>query len=132
MFVNLFRKDCGDYYRYWASVSTKKYDKKKKKEIDKYINATIPVRLIPDMESLFGDVAKDTKNKKIGHALFENVVGFFEAVEPNEGDPFVRFVIMEMEPVEDDEDDEPAAKKKTAKKKTAKKKAEDEDEDEDE
>ena len=102
MFVNLFRKDCGDYYRYWASVSTKKYDRKKKKEIDEYINATIPVRLIPDMEFLFGDVVKCTKNKKIGRALFEKVDGFFEAVEPNEGDPFVRFVIMEMVAVEDE------------------------------
>lgn len=120
MFVNLFKKDCGDYNRYWASVSTKKYDRKKKKELDEYINATIPVRLIPDMESVFDEVAKPTKNKKIMRGQFENVDGFFEAVEPTEGEPFVRFVIMEMEPVEDDEDedDEPAkpAKKTKGKK----------------
>lgn len=119
MFVNLFKKDCGDYNRYWASVSTKKYDRKKKKELDEYINATIPVRLIPDMESVFDEVAKPTKNKKIMRGQFEDVDGFFEAVEPTEGEPFVRFVIMEMEPVEDDdEDDDPAkpAKKTKGKK----------------
>lgn len=130
MFVNLFRKDCGDYYRYWASVSTKKYDRKKKKEIDEYINATIPVRLIPSLEDEFEFFSKATKNKKISRAVFEKVDGFFEAVEPNEGDPFVRFVIMEMSHVEDgeDEDDEPAPK---AKKKAVKKSKSDED-DEDE
>ena len=102
MFVNLFRKDCGEYNRYWASVSTKKYDKTKKRETDEYINANISVRLIPDMEDLFDQSAEPTKNKKISHALFEKVEGFFEAVEPNEGDPFVRFVIMEMVAVEDE------------------------------
>lgn len=120
MFVNLFKKDCGDYNRYWASVSTKKYDRKKKKELDEYINATIPVRLIPDMESVFDEFSEPTKNKKITHGLFQRVDGFFEAVEPTEGEPFVRFVIMEMDPVieDDDEDDEPTkpAKKTKGKK----------------
>ena len=115
MFVNLFKKDCGDYNRYWASVSTKKYDRKKKKELDEYINATIPVRLIPDMKAVFEEGAEPTKNKKITRGLFEDVDGFFEAVEPTDGEPFVRFVIMEMEPVEDDEDDEAAKPAKKAK-----------------
>ena len=115
MFVNLFKKDCGDFNRYWASVSTKKYDRKKKKELDEYINATIPVRLIPDMEAIFDDIARPTKNKKIMRGSFEDVDGFFEAVEPSEGEPFVRFVIMEMEPIEGDEYDEPAKPAKKAK-----------------
>lgn len=105
MFVNLFRKDCGNYSRYWASVSTKKYDRKKKKEVDEYINATIAVRLIPDLEKVFEDSAVKTKNKKITRARFENVEGFFEAVEPSEGEPFVRFVIIEMDPVDDEGDE---------------------------
>lgn len=105
MFVNLFRKDCGDYSRYWASVSTKKYDRKKKKEVDEYINATIAVRLIPDMEKVFEDSAAKTKNKKITRGRFEDVDGFFEAVEPSEGEPFVRFVIIDMTPVEDEGDE---------------------------
>lgn len=121
MFVNLFKKDCGDYNRYWASVSTKKYDRKKKKELDEYINATIPVRLIPDMESVFDEVAEPTKNKKISRGLFQDIDGFFEAVEPTEGDPFVRFVIMEMVPVPDDDEDEDDEPAKPAKKTKGKK-----------
>ena len=120
MFVNLFKKDCGEYCRYWASVSTKKYDRKKKKELDEYINATIPVRLIPDMETMFEEHAEETKNKKISRAVFMDVDGFFEAVEPSEGEPFVRYVIVDMEPADNDEDDEPA---KAAKPKKGKGKA---------
>lgn len=107
MFINLFRKKNGDYYRYWASVSTKGYDYKKKKQTDEYINATIPVRLIPDVEDdlAYNEWAK-TKNKAIQRIRLEKVDGFFEAVEPNEGDPFVRYVIIECEVQTDDEDAE--------------------------
>ena len=31
MYVNLFKKEGDDYARYWVSVSTEIYDKKKKK-----------------------------------------------------------------------------------------------------
>lgn len=106
MFVNLFAKDNGDYIRYWASVSTKKYDAKKKKETDEYINASMPVRLIPDMVDVFNDASVKTKNKKIKRGLFKDVEGFLEAVEPKDGEPFVRFVILEMTPADSDEDDE--------------------------
>lgn len=103
MFINLFRKKNGDYYRYWASVSTKGYDYKKKKQTDVYINATIPIRLISDVEVSLIGWAK-TKNKSIQRIRLEKVDGFFEAVEPSEGEPFVRYVIIEGEETSDEED----------------------------
>lgn len=93
MFINLFRKECGDYDRYWASVSTEKYDAKKKKGTGEYINATIPVRVVKDETDRFDKVCVKTSNKKITRARFEDCEGFFEAVEPKEGEPFVRFVV---------------------------------------
>lgn len=103
MYVNLFRKKSEDYYRYWASVSTKGYDHKKKKQTEDYINASMPVRIIPDVESGIKDGWSKTSNKNIQYVRLENVDGFFEAVEPREGEPFVRFVIIEAEVQEEDE-----------------------------
>lgn len=103
MYINLFRKKSGEYYRYWASVSTKGYDSKKK-QTDEYINASIPVRLVPDVEDSLHEWIK-TKNKAIQHVMLKDVEGFLEAVEPREGEPFVRFVILGCE-ISDSEDDE--------------------------
>lgn len=103
MFINLFRKKNGDYFRYWASVSTKGYDYKKKKQTDEYINATIPIRLIPDVEDSLSGWTK-TKNKTIQRIRLEKVDGFFEAVEPSEGEPFVRYVIIEGEETSDEDE----------------------------
>lgn len=97
MFLNLFRKKQGDAYRYWASVSTRVYDYKKGKQTDEYINATIPVRLVPDLEDELDGWLK-TKNKNIQHIQLEDVEGFFEAVEPREGEPFVRFIVVLAKP----------------------------------
>ena len=103
MFINLFKKDCGDYDRYWASVSSEKYDAKKKKGTGEYINATIPVRLVKDEASKFEKSSVKTSNKKITRGRFEDCEGFFEAVEPKEGEPFVRFVITDLgSPIKDD------------------------------
>lgn len=113
MFVNLFRKDNGDYYRYWASVSTEIYDAKKGKKTGEYTRANISVRLSKDCVDVFEDVAKKTSDKKIIGARFEVTDMLLEAVEPRDEDeyPYVRLVILKMK---DANDAKPA--KKTAKK----------------
>lgn len=104
MFVNLFGKDMGDYIRYWDAVSTEKYDAKKKKGTGEYIRASIPVRLSPDATDVFKKTAFKTSNKKIVGARFKVRNGWFEAVEPRDDEqiPYVRFFILDMEPVEED------------------------------
>ena len=101
MFVNLFSKEAGEYTRYWASISTEKYDTKKKKGTGKYDKATIPVRLSKDAVEQFDDGSKRTKNKEIIGGHFELKEFWLEAVEPNEGEPYVRLFIKDMEPKED-------------------------------
>ena len=105
MYANIFGKDNGDFTRYWASVATERYDSKKKKGTGEYVRATIPVRLSKGAVGTFDSTARKTKTKKIkgGHYL----VGEFwlEAVEPKEGEPYVRLFVNDLEPVENDEDD---------------------------
>ena len=100
MFVNLFSKDAGEYTRYWASISTEKYDAKKKKGSGEYANASISVRLSKDAVEVFENHANKTKSKKIMGAAFELVDFWLEAVEPKEGESFVRLFIADMKPKE--------------------------------
>lgn len=101
MFVNLFSKDAGEFIRYWASISTEKYDAKKKKGSGEYANASIPVRLSKESIELFEENASKTKNKKILGGKFELDEFWLEAVEPKEGEPYVRLFIKSMTPKED-------------------------------
>lgn len=101
MFVNLFSKDMGDYTRYWASISTEKYDAKKKTGSGEYANASISVRLSKDAVEVFEDNATKTKSKKILGAAFVLEDFWLEAVEPKEGESFVRLFIAKMKPRED-------------------------------
>lgn len=102
MFVNLFGKDAGEYVRYWISVSTEKYDSKKKKGTGEYIRASISATLSKEAEKVFDKYAEKTANKKITGGTFTIKGGFFKAIEPKEGEPFVTFYITDMEPKEDD------------------------------
>lgn len=105
MFVNLFSKDCGDYIRYWASVSTEIYDAKKKKGTGDYINASMPVRLASDALDVFKNNAEKSKKKGILYGRFKVKKWLLEAVQPKEDDyAYVRLVIIDMESV--DEEDE--------------------------
>lgn len=104
MYANIFGKKGDDYTRYWISVSTEKYDSKKKKGTGEYINASIPARLFDDIKGLFDDSAEKTKTKNIRMMRCKGVEGFFEAVEPREGDPFVRFVVTDAKVIEPEDD----------------------------
>ena len=103
MFVNLFGKDCGEYTRYWVSVSTEKYDAKKNKGTGEYVRASLSATLSKDAAEVFDDNAKKTANKKIRGGRFEIKGAFFKAVEAREGEPFVTFYIHEMEPVDEED-----------------------------
>ena len=104
MFVNLFKKDCGGYSRYWASVSTEIYDAKKGKGTGDYVRANISVRLSKDANEVFEEIAEKTANKKITMGRFEVVKSLFEAVQPKDDEefPYVRFVIIDMKEAESD------------------------------
>ena len=104
MFVNLFKKEGDDYARYWISVSTEIYDKKKKKGTGKYTNASMPVRLASDAIEVFKDNAIKSKSKDTKYGRFEIVTALFEAVQPADNDyAYVRLVILDMKPVEVDD-----------------------------
>lgn len=104
MYANIFGKKGEDYTRYWISVSTEKYDAKKKKGTGNYVNASIPVRLFDDVKDLFEDSAENTKTKKIRMMRCKDVEGFFEAVEPKEGEPYVRFIVTKAKAVDPEDD----------------------------
>lgn len=104
MYANIFGKRGEDYTRYWVSVSTEKYDAKKKKGTGEYINASIPARLLEDVEAVFDESAAKTKSKGIYLLKAKKVEGWFEAVEPKEGEPYVRFVIAEASAVDPEDD----------------------------
>lgn len=106
MFVNLFGKDCGNYTRYWISVSTERWDAKKNKGTGEYIRASLSASLSADASEVFKENSKKTANKKIRGGRFEVKGAFFKAVEPKEGEPFVTFYIHDMAPVEDEEEDD--------------------------
>lgn len=105
MFVNLFGKDCGEYTRYWISVSTEKWDAKKNKGTGEYIRASLSATLSKDAADVFDEYAKKTKSKKVRGGRFEVKGAFFKAIEPKDGEPFVTFYIHKMEFVEDQEED---------------------------
>lgn len=103
MFVNLFGKDNGEYTRYWISVSTEKWDAKKKKGSGEFVRASLNATLSKDAADLFDETAKKTANKKIRGGRYEIKGAFFKAVEPKDGEPFVTFYIHDMAPVEEDD-----------------------------
>jgi hypothetical protein len=102
MFVNLFRKESDDYARYWISISTAVYDKKKKKQTDEYINASMPVRLVGEAVETFDECAKKSKSKGVKYGRFEIDEALFEAVHPKDEDySYVRLVIFKMKEAEE-------------------------------
>lgn len=105
MLVNLFKKESDDYARYWISVSTAVYDKKKKKQTDEYINATMPVRLVSDAADVFDECARKSKTKGIKYGRFEIGSAIFEAVHPKDEDySYVRLVIFDMKDAAGEDD----------------------------
>lgn len=104
MYANIFGKKSEDHTRYWISVSTEKYDAKKGKGTGEYIKASIPARLMKDAVKVFDEHSVKTKTKNIRMLNAKDVGGFFEAVEPREGEPYVRFVIFEAEAVDKEDD----------------------------
>ena len=105
MFVNLFGKDCGEYTRYWISVSTEVWDAKKKKGTGEYIRASLSATLSKEAAEVFEDNSKKTKDRKIKGGRFEVKGAFFKAIDRREGEPFVTFYIHDMAPVEDGEEE---------------------------
>lgn len=104
MILKIFSKKEDDRTRYWVSVSSKKYDYKKGKPVDgEYVNASISAKLFDDAVAVFDDECTKTKNKAIKQGLFVSDDVFLEAVEPREGEPFVRLVVMDMKPYDKEE-----------------------------
>lgn len=103
MYVSLFKKEGANYTRIWASVSTEIYDSKKKTGTGDYVNASMPVRLGTKAADVFDKFAGKTKGKKIIGGRFKITKWLLEAVQPKDDDyAYVRIVIIEMEPAEDD------------------------------
>ena len=103
MYTNIFCKDNGEFRRFWLSVSTEKYDSKKKRPTGEYAQATIPARLSEKAAACFEKHSKKTKSKGVSWGRFESEDFWLEAVEPKEGEPYVRVFVLDMEAAEDSE-----------------------------
>jgi len=103
MYANVFCKDNGDYKRYWLSISTETYDRKKKRPTGEYVTATIAVRLSEKAAKIFGDNCAKTKSKDGTWGRFNITEHWLEAVDAKEGEPYVRCFVLDMVPAEDSE-----------------------------
>ena len=105
-YMRIFRKkaDEGDFFRYWASISTEKVDKDGK-GTGKYARANITVRLSNKAADVYNDACEKTQTKGIKQ-LNGKIEGWLCAAEPKEGQPYVYLFINTITAVEDQEDDE--------------------------
>ena len=103
-YMRIFRKksDDGEFYRYWAGISTEKVDKDGK-GTGNYARANIPIRLSTKAAEVYNDNCEKTKTKGTKQ-LNGKIEGWLCAAEPKEGQPYVYLFINSIELVPEDDE----------------------------